>query len=79
LENCSDDVKIYIVGNKCDLETERKVSHEDGKEKADELKNVVAFFETSAIDGKKSTINELFSSVIKELKKMPRRSTGMKL
>ena len=67
------------MGNKCDLETERKVSHDDAKEKAEELSKVVSFYETSAIDGKKGTINELFSSVIKELKKLPRRSTGIKI
>ena len=49
-ENSSPDVKIFLIGNKCDLDDERQVS----KEKATTLKNNYefdAFFETSAKTG----------------------------
>ena len=41
------DIPILLVGNKCDLEDERKVPIEKGKEKAKNLN--CAFFETSAL------------------------------
>ena len=41
-----DDICLIVVGNKCDLECERKVSTEEGKNFAD--KNNAPFFETSA-------------------------------
>ena len=43
----SKDIPILLVGNKCDLEDERKVPIEKGKEKAQNLN--CAFFETSAL------------------------------
>ena len=43
-------VKIFLVGNKSDLENERVVSKEDG-EKFKELKNLDKFIETSAKTG----------------------------
>ena len=49
----SKDIPILLVGNKCDLEDERKVPIEKGKEKAQNLN--CAFFETSAL--KKININ----------------------
>jgi len=42
----SENVQKVLVGNKCDLVSERKVSYEDAKELADELG--VTFLETSA-------------------------------
>ena len=44
------DVKIMIVGNKCDLEDERKVSIEEGKE-FKEKNNLNFFMEASARTG----------------------------
>ena len=46
----SPDVKIMIVGNKCDLEDERKVSIEEGKE-FKEKNNLNYFMEASAKTG----------------------------
>ena len=46
----SPDVKIMIVGNKCDLEEERKVSIDEGKE-FKEKNNLNCFMETSAKTG----------------------------
>ena len=56
---CKEDVIKVIVGNKCDLESERRITYDDMMDRATELNNIKAF-ETSAIDGRKSTINELF-------------------
>ena len=44
------DVRIFLVGNKCDLEDERKVSKEEG-ERFKEEKHLDRFFETSAKTG----------------------------
>ena len=43
------DIPVIIIGNKCDLENERKVPIEKGKEKAKNLN--CPFFETSALQG----------------------------
>ena len=53
-----------LVGNKCDLETERKVTYEEGQKEAEEYK--MSYFETSAKDG--ININELFEWISRELK-----------
>ena len=59
-----------LVGNKCDLETERRVMFDDLSDKAAELE--VPYFETSALPDKKSTIDELFQEVVLQLsKKIP--------
>ena len=42
----TDDVPIVIVGNKCDLEDQRQVQHDEGEQLAKELG--CPFFETSA-------------------------------
>ena len=54
------DITIVIVGNKCDLENERKVSIEKGKEKAKELG--ACFFETSALSN--INIENIFNVII---------------
>ena len=47
---CNPDAKIILVGNKCDLESERKVSKEEGEKfKTDNKLNM--FFESSAKTG----------------------------
>jgi len=56
-------VSIIIVGNKCDLEEERKVSKEEGENFC--LSNKVSFLETSAL--KFINVKEAFLSVTKGL------------
>ena len=57
------DISIIIVGNKCDLENERKVSTEEAKEKAKNLK--CAFFETSAL--KNINIEKIFEELVNNI------------
>ena len=52
-------ISIILVGNKCDLENERKITKEKGQEKAKNLK--CAFFETSALSG--VNISEIFEEL----------------
>ena len=53
-------IPLMIVGNKIDLESERKVSFEEGKELANKLKT--GFFETSAKENK--NVQESFLELI---------------
>ena len=57
------DISIVIVGNKCDLENERKVIIEKAKEKAKNLK--CAFFETSAL--KNINIEKIFEELVNNI------------
>ena len=59
----SKDIPILLVGNKCDLEDERKVPIEKGKEKAQSLN--CAFFETSAL--KKINIDKIFEELVNNI------------
>jgi len=59
----SKDIPILLVGNKCDLENERKVPIEKGKEKAQNLN--CAFFETSAL--KKINIDKIFEELVNNI------------
>ena len=59
----SSDLPILLVGNKCDLEDERKVPIEKGKEKAKNL--ICAFFETSAL--KKINIDKIFEELVNNI------------
>ena len=52
-------ISIILVGNKCDLENERKITKEKGQEKAKNLQ--CAFFETSALSG--VNISEIFEEL----------------
>uniref|UniRef100_A0A6B2LM22 Uncharacterized protein n=1 Tax=Arcella intermedia TaxID=1963864 RepID=A0A6B2LM22_9EUKA len=60
IKDCNwDAVIIFLVGNKCDLEMERKVSTKEGRDLAQMFN--ICFFETSA---KNSTnIEELFTQI----------------
>ena len=49
-KHASDNISRRLVGNKCDLESKRAVSFEEGQELADHY--CVRFLETSAKDSK---------------------------
>ena len=52
-------VKIVLVGNKCDLEEDREVNAEEGRNLA--KKHKALFFETSAFDG--TNVDEAFGEI----------------
>ena len=58
-------ITIILVGNKCDLENERKVTKEEGEEKA-KFYNM-AFIETSALNG--TNLEKAFDELIKDVYK----------
>ena len=55
-----EDISIILVGNKCDLKSERKITEEEGKNYA-EKKNML-FLEASA--SQKINVKEVFNTVI---------------
>ena len=57
---CYKDILICLIGNKCDLDTKRVVSSEEGQQFAEE--NNLLFFETSAKDG--TNIQEVFVETV---------------
>ena len=57
------DISVILVGNKCDLENERKVPKEKGEENAKYFK--CPFFETSALS--KVNINEIFNEMVNNI------------
>jgi small GTP-binding protein len=57
------EVSIILVGNKCDLENERKVSKEKGEEKAKTMN--ASFFETSALS--KVNIDDIFKEIVNNI------------
>ena len=61
--NAPENVKLILVGNKCDLANERKVTIEDGENKARNYN--IKFFESSAKDG--TNVNELFFYLANEI------------
>ena len=64
-KNASKNVYKILVGNKCDMENERKVTVEQGREFADQYG--MKFFETSA---KNSTnVSDAFIAMTKEVMK----------
>ena len=63
--NADDKISIVLLGNKSDLENQRIIKTEEGKNKAEFYK--FAFMETSALNGNniKKTFNELIMDVYK--------------
>ena len=62
-KNAPENVKLILVGNKCDLANERKISFEEGENCA--KKYNIKFFESSAKDG--TNVNELFFYLANEI------------
>jgi small GTP-binding protein len=62
-ENTSEKVKICLVGNKCDMDENRKIAYEDGQKLADEYG--LKFFETSAKNN--LNVEETFKFLIEEI------------
>lgn len=62
-KNASKNVYKILVGNKSDLESERKVSYDQGKEFAEQYG--MKFIETSAKDSK--NVVEAFNTMTKEI------------
>ena len=63
-DTCSEDILIFLIGNKKDKENERVVS----KEKIDNFiqsNNIVNYYETSAANGE--NVDKLFEETVKEL------------
>ena len=60
-----DYVPMVVIGNKCDLEMNRQVSFEEGKELATLFE--CPFFETSAKEG--TNIEEAFLQLLREIRK----------
>ena len=56
-------LKVILVGNKCDLINERKVSTQEGQNLANQYN--IKFFETSAKEG--TNVDELFSYIMEEI------------
>ena len=62
-KEASKDISIILVGNKCDLENERKISKEKGEEKAKNFN--CPFFETSALS--KIKIDDIFNEMLNNI------------
>ena len=66
LKTCgNEDVFILLIGNKCDLKSERQVTKDEAAKKAEQLK--ISYCETSALDGK--NIEYAFDTVVEEVAK----------
>ncbi len=63
-KHASDNISRILVGNKCDLDSQRAVSFEEGQELADHY--CVRFLETSAKDSK--NVEQAFTLMTREIK-----------
>ena len=64
-EVSSEDIIIFLVGNKKDIENERVVSEKEINQFVSENNNIKKYFETSAANG--DNIDNLFEETVKEL------------
>ena len=62
--NATDDVKIYLIGNKCELEEERQVTSQRAEDFA-KRHGISKYFETSACEG--TNVTDVFTFAGKEL------------
>lgn len=60
-----DNAQVVLVGNKCDMENERVISYERGRQLADQLG--IEFFETSAKDNVNVKVKIFITQVSKLL------------
>ena len=67
-------VPVVLVGNKCDLESERDVKKEEGAAMAKSWGDDVPFFEASAKD--KINDKEIFYQIVREMKKRKEEAAG---
>lgn len=71
----TDDVPMVLVGNKCDLEDERVVGKDLGKQLAQQFN--CSFMETSA--KAKINVNDIFNDLVQQInKKSPEKKTSKK-
>ena len=77
--NGDDKISLILVGNKTDLEADRVVSLEEGKQKAEFHK--MAFIETSALNGDniEKAFNELISDMFKDHHNLFKKENNIKL
>ena len=62
-KHANDNTPRILIGNKCDLESQRQVTFEDGQELADHYG--VRFLETSAKDSK--NVEKTFALITREI------------
>ena len=66
-------VPVVLVGNKCDLESERAVTKEEGAAMAKSWGEDIPFFEASAKD--KINDKEIFYQIVREMKKRKEKAS----
>lgn len=71
-KNASQDIVIILVGNKCDMDSERDVRTEEAKEYAEE--NAMEYIEASAKTA--HNVSEIFESIAAQLPKMLNQGGG---
>jgi len=66
IKNDEEKVPFVLVGTKCDLENDRKITYEQGQEMGDSFG--ASFFEASSCDG--INVNEVFVQLMREIRKL---------